>query len=72
MTEFVENPSQNPTKQDCELKAFYRLAKRLKRFPRLPICLLLDGLFAGGPTFALCEIYRSKYFGGSSGRRLAR
>jgi hypothetical protein len=62
MTEFVENPGENPTKQDCELKAFYRLAKRLKqRFPRLPICLLLDGLFAGGPTFALCKKYRWKY-----------
>jgi hypothetical protein len=63
MTEFVENPGENPTKQDCELKAFYRLAARLKkRFPRLPICLLLDGLFAGGPTFALCKKYRWKYF----------
>jgi hypothetical protein len=62
MTEFIENPGENPTKQDCELKAFYRLADQLKRrFPRLPICLLLDGLFAGGPTFALCEQYRWKY-----------
>jgi hypothetical protein len=62
MTEFIENPGKNPTKQDCELKAFYRLAARLKqRFPRLPVCLLLDGLFAGGPTFALCEQYRWKY-----------
>jgi hypothetical protein len=62
MTEFVENPGEKPTKQDCELNAFYRLADRLKqRFPRLPICLLLDGLFAGGPTFALCEKYRWKY-----------
>jgi len=62
MTEFIENPGKNPTKQDCELKAFYRLAARLKqRFPRLPVCLLLDGLFAGGPTFALCERYRWKY-----------
>ena len=63
MTEFVENPGENPTKQDCELKAFYRLTARLKkRFPRLPICLQLDGLFAGGPTFALCRKYRWKYF----------
>jgi hypothetical protein len=62
MTEFIENPGKNPTKQDCELKAFYRLAGRLKqRFPRLPICLLLDGLFAGGPTFALCDQYHWKY-----------
>ena len=63
MTEFIENPGKNPTKQDCELKAFYRLAERLKkRFPRLPICLLLDGLFAGGPTFTLCKQYHWKYF----------
>jgi hypothetical protein len=62
LTEFIENPSENPTKQDCELKAFYRLVARLKeRFPRLPLCLLLDGLFAGGPTFTLCETYHWKY-----------
>jgi len=62
MTEFIENPGEHPTKQDCELKAFYRLAKRLKqRFPRLPLCLLLDGLFAGGPTFSLCKQYGWKY-----------
>jgi hypothetical protein len=30
MTEFIENPGEHPTKQDCELKAFYRLADRLK------------------------------------------
>jgi hypothetical protein len=44
MTEFIENSDPEATKQDCELKAFYRLSERLKaRFPRLPICLLLDG-----------------------------
>jgi hypothetical protein len=31
------------------------------RFPRLPICLLLDGLYAGGPTFPLCQDYDWKY-----------
>jgi hypothetical protein len=62
MTEFIENPGEFPTKQDCELKAFYRLADRLKqRFPHLPICLLLDGLFAGGPTFSICDQYHWKY-----------
>ena len=56
MTEFIENPADKATKQDCELKAFYRLAERLKtRFPRLPILLSMDGLFAGGPTFDLCR-----------------
>lgn len=62
MTEFIENPAPRPSKQDCELKAFYRLAGRLKcRFPRLPICLLLDGLYAGGPTFSICEKNGWKY-----------
>ena len=62
MTEFVENPGEHPTKQDCELKAFYRLAKRLKKaFPRLPICLSLDSLFAGGPVMSICEKYSWKF-----------
>jgi len=62
MTEFIENTDLSADKQDCELKAFYRLAKRLKkRFPRLPICLLLDGLYAGGPTFQICTDYDWKY-----------
>jgi hypothetical protein len=63
MTEFIENSDPEATKQDCELKAFYRLAKRLKaRFPRLPICLLLDGIYAGGPTFEICDKYGWQYF----------
>jgi len=64
MTEFIENPEDlaEGDKQDCELKAFKRLAKHLKkRFPRLPICLLLDGLFANGPSMTVCEKNRWKY-----------
>jgi hypothetical protein len=62
LTEFIENPGEQPTKQDCELKACYRMLQRLKaRFPRLPICLTLDGLYAGGPLFSLCATYQWQY-----------
>jgi len=43
-------------KQDCELKAFKRLATRLKsEFKRLPIMLLLDGLYPNGPVLEICR-----------------
>lgn len=52
--EAVENDEE--WKQDCELKAFYRLAKRLKQeFPKLPFTLLLDGLYAKGPVMEICR-----------------
>lgn len=58
MSQFIENPGEKPKKQDCELKAFYRLAPRLKAaFPRLPILLSLDGLYACGPVFQICTDY---------------
>ena len=45
-------------KQDCELRAFYRLTQRLKKaFPHLRILLLLDGLFASGPVIGRCRDY---------------
>ena len=44
------------TKQDCELKAFQRLAQRLKQcFSHLPILVLLDGLYPNGPIMELCR-----------------
>jgi len=62
ISEFIENEAADVSKQDCETKAFYRLARRLKeRFPRLSISLSLDGLFARGPTFGLCEDLGWKY-----------
>ncbi len=55
-SEFVENADPNATKQDCELKALYRLLPRLKeQFPRARICLLLDSLYANEPVLKLCE-----------------
>ncbi len=42
-TEFIENSDEKYDKHDCELKAFKRLAAKLKkRYPRLPICILGD------------------------------
>lgn len=54
-TEFVENTG-NDSKQDCELKAFYRIAQKIRDwFPRLPVITTIDGLFAGGPVFRVCN-----------------
>ncbi len=60
---FIENPEDEEfDKQDCELKAFYRLAPILhKRFPRLPMCLLMDSLYANETVMGLCEKYRWSY-----------
>jgi len=60
-TEFIQN-SDGETKQDCELNAFYRMAKRLKkRFPQLKICLLLDSLYAAYPVIDMLEGFGWKY-----------
>lgn len=61
-TEFIENESEDVPKQDCELKAFKRLAKKIKStFKRLPICLLGDSLYACEPIFDICEKNKWKY-----------
>jgi len=64
ISEFLDNEGykEAKTKQDCELKAFYRLAKKLKNyFPRLPITVLLDGLYANGPVMTLCRRMNWQY-----------
>jgi hypothetical protein len=61
-TAFIENPDLPPDvsaeefKQDCELKAWKRLAPELKRdFPQLPICISGDGLYLCGAALAECK-----------------
>jgi hypothetical protein len=55
-TEFIENEDENVSKQDCETKAFKRLAVELKsKYPRLPICILGDSLYASEPVFKICD-----------------
>lgn len=60
MSEFLvyEPGDGEQRKQDCETKAFHRLAERIKKaFPRLPILLLLDGLYPNGPIMQRCRSY---------------
>ncbi|HVO32677.1 MAG TPA: transposase [Elusimicrobiota bacterium] len=61
-TEFIENERPDVPKQDCERKAFFRLAQRLKQdFPQLKMCLLLDGLYACQTVFDQCRLYHWPY-----------
>jgi len=65
-SEFIENNgkdaekqkgmSEEKRKQDCETKAFKRLSKKVKKaFPRLPIILLADSLYASEPVMDICR-----------------
>lgn len=54
-SEFVENEDENVEKQDCELRAFYRMAKRIKKeYPKLPIMITGDALYACEPVIITC------------------
>jgi hypothetical protein len=60
MSEFLSYEKGDPlaNKQDCELRAFPRLAKCIKQaFPNLKILVLLDGLYPNGPVIELCRNY---------------
>jgi hypothetical protein len=64
VSEFLEYSADNTgnNKQDCETKAFYRLAERLKKeFPSLRIMLLLDGLYAKGPIMEVIRENKWQY-----------
>ena len=64
MSEFLSyaEGDRERNKQDPESKAFKRLAERIKeRFPRLPVMVLLDRLYANGPVVELCRRYRWQF-----------
>lgn len=63
VSELISNEGKSEfDKQDCELMAFKRLAEQLHEyFPRLPICIHLDGLYANGPVMEICERFGWKY-----------
>lgn len=58
-SEFIENPNHDVVKykkQDCETKAFKRLASRLKKnFPKLKFIITADGLYTSSPIIKVCE-----------------
>lgn len=70
-TEFVENETYTDEfgntyrkfdKQDCELKASYRLLDKIKkRYPKLPIIIGGDALYLGRPFLELCDKYKFEY-----------
>ena len=69
-TETIENSeeynrkklSEERIKQDCESKAFVRLAAKIKkRFPRLPICIVADGLYVSEKVLKICRENKWNY-----------
>lgn len=61
-SEFIENPEEEFEKQDSELKAFYRLEKKIKKdYPRLPICVLMDSEYVCKQVFEICKQNKWEY-----------
>ena len=63
-SEFVENTEENETKQDCETKAFKRLAEKIKKeypYPKLKILISGDALYASKPVIDICKENGWKY-----------
>lgn len=61
LTEILENKDwvEGETKQDCERKAFKRLAPKLRKiFGKGKVTLLGDGLYACGPVIKICREYK--------------
>lgn len=55
-TEFVENEKEDIEKQDCELKAFKRLADKIKKeYPRLKVIIGADALYASKTVIDICK-----------------
>ena len=63
MHEHVDMHNPATEKEDCELRAFFRLAQRIKeRFPRMNFCVVGDALFCTttlGGTSRICTVASS-------------
>lgn len=63
-SEWIENTNSNTEKekQDCEVKAFKRMAPRIKNnYPKLKFIITGDALYATDPMMNICENYNWKY-----------
>jgi hypothetical protein len=61
-TEWYQNSENISDKQDCERKAFVRLAKKIKAmYPRLPIIVTADSLYPNKTSFDICRQYGWSY-----------
>lgn len=61
-SEFVENEDENVEKQDCEIRAFYRMAERIKKeYPKLPIIISADALYCVEPVIEVCRENKWEY-----------
>lgn len=55
-SEWYQNAEDITEKQDCEQKAFVRLAKKIKAmYPRLPIIVTADSLYPNQTCFDICR-----------------
>lgn len=58
-TEFIENEKEDVSKNDCEINAAKRLLERLhKDYPRLPVCLQGDALYAAETIMKMCRDWK--------------
>jgi hypothetical protein len=60
-TEFLENIGEAFDKQDCETKAWHRMAPKLHRLVGNGATLVMDGLYASGPIIMQCREYGWDY-----------
>ena len=52
----LDGPDTEFDKQDCEQRAFERLAATIKKqYPRLPVCILADGLYPNKTFMKICQ-----------------
>jgi hypothetical protein len=62
MHEHADMHDPDSEKEDCEIKAFHRLARRLKkRFPRMLFCVTADALYCAETIAEACVQYGWKY-----------